>query len=502
MAGNGDFDEGEDSFDDCGCDRLCPGDMLYPGPDEGEGDEQFQAIYLAGFQSNRPMSGVRGADQGFVGEGDGLWARAVAMQQGNTRIVLVSIDTVGYFYDEVLAIRELLADQDLDLLVVSSTHTHEGPDTMGLWGSSLAESGFNPDYRAQLRMTIAAAASEAIENLREVGTMTVGRGDASTTNDDKGILNVSNDLRDPFIVDEAVDVLYFEDTQGNPIVSMVNFASHPESMADEITLATSDYVHALRKTMESGSQWETAPGMAGLDAPCVFFSGALGGMMSPLGVQVTNPDGDTYGGGYSWEKTDSIGQLLGEVGLQAVANGEVVDDPQLQFGAQTFLAEVINDAFKLAFGQGILDREVVMMNNKQYITTEMVVVELGPVRMLTIPGEMLPELAVGGYDQSQMFTDVAEFIDPNNSNPPMVENAPAGPYLKERMGSQYTWLLGLGNDELGYIIPDYDYVLADTLPFLNEAEGDHYEETNSLGPHIAGLVDEQANFLVEFIDWL
>jgi hypothetical protein len=502
VMADGEFTEDVDTFFDCGCDRLCPEDLGYMAADEGEADGVFQASYMAGFGNNRPARGVRRADLGLAGEGDGLWARAIAMQQGNTRVVYVAIDTVGYFYDEVLAIRELLADQDIDWLAVSSTHTHEGPDTMGLWGETIASGGFDDDYRAQLRMAIAQAATEAIADLREVGTLTVGRGDASTTNDDKGILNVSRDSRDPFVIDEAVDVLHFADAQGETIVTMVNFASHPEAMADENTLMTSDYVHALRKTVETGSQWTMAPGVAGVGGPCIFISGALGGMMTPLGVQVTTPDGDTFGGGYSWEKTDAIGQLLGEVALGAIADGEVIDDPRLEFGAQTFLGQVVNDTFKIAFNQGIFQREIVEMDGKQYVTTQMGVIELGPVRMLTVPGELLPELAVGGYDGSQMFTEMADLIDPTNPNPPVLEEAPAGPYLKQRIGSEYTWVIGLGNDELGYIIPNYDFVLADSLPYLNEAEGDHYEETNSLGPHMAGLVDENADFLIEFIDWL
>jgi hypothetical protein len=373
---------------------------------------------------------------------------------------------------------------------------------MGLWGETLFSGGFTDDYRAQLRMAIAQAASEAVADLREVGELRVARGDASTTNDQKGILNVNRDSRDPWVVDEAVDVLYLADTQGETIATLINYASHPEAMADENTLFTSDYIHAVRKTVEQGSSWALAPSKPGLGGTCIFFSGALGGMMTPLGVQVTNPDGDTYGGGYSWEKTDSIGQLIGEVALDAIAEGETIDDPQLEFGAQSILAEVFNDSFKLAFMQGIFQREIVEMNGKQYLTTEMGVLELGPVRMLTVPGELLPELAVGGYDGSQMFTEMADFIDPNNTNPPDVSMAPQGPYLKQRLGSPYTWLLGLGNDELGYIIPNYDFVLSDSLPYLNEAEGDHYEETNSLGPHMADIVDQNADFLVEFIDWL
>ncbi len=256
-------------------------------------------------------------------------------------------------------------------------------------------------------------------------------------------------------------------------------------------------MHALRQTIESGSTWTRAPGKPGLGGPCIFISGALGGMMTPLGVQVTTPDGDTFGGGFSWEKTDSIGQLLGEVALGALAKGETHRAPDLrEFGAQTFRGEVINNSFKLLFEQGIFQREVVEIDGKQYVTTEMGVIELGPVRMLTVPGELLPELAVGGYDGSQMFTDMADLIDPNNPNPPDLGQAPAGPYLKQRIGSPYTWIIGLGNDELGYIIPQYDFELAAENPWVDEADGDHYEETNSLGPDMAAFVNKHADLLM------
>jgi hypothetical protein len=100
-----------------------------------------------------------------------------------------------------------------------------------------------------------------------------------------------------------------------------------------------------------------------------------------------------------------------------------------------------------------------------------------------------------------MHTALADFIDPMNPNPPDVSMAPMAPYLKERIGSTYTWIIGLGNDELGYIVPNYDFKLGFPA-YLSEAEGDHYEETNSIGPHMEGLVFEQGGPLIDFIDWL
>ena len=111
-------------------------------------------------------------------------------------------------------------------------------------------------------------------------------------------------------------------------------------------------------------------------------------------------------------------------------------------------------------------------------------------------GELLPELAIGGYDGSRINAPGVPLIEDGNVNPPDVSKAPEGPYIKERMQSTYPWLIGLANDELGYIIPPYNFELADTMPWVNEAPGDHYEETNSLGPDMAPLVDQWTDYLL------
>ena len=45
------------------------------------------------------------------------------------------------------------------------------------------------------------------------------------------------------------------------------------------------------------------------------------------------------------------------------------------------------------------------------------------------------------------------------------------------------FLFGLTEDFLGYFVPEFDYVLDARSPYLEEAPGDHYEETNSVGVH-------------------
>lgn len=488
----------DDMLLDCGCDQKCPGDPGYTQPDMGEGDGVLQPLFMAGFGHDRPAQAVRGADAGLVGAGDGLWARAITLRQGESTLALVAIDTVGYFNTDVLAVREMLADAGLevDYLIIHATHNHEGPDTMGLWGADLFTSGYDPGYRQQVRETIVEAIAGTFEDMREVASMRVGEVDISTYHGN-GVGNLIRDSRDPWVVDETISAAQLIDGEGVSIATLINFGCHPETLADDNLLVTSDFVHGLRRTVEQGSTWQTAPGKPGLGGPAIYINGAVGGMMTTLGVNVENPDGDQYQSA-SFEKADSVGQLLGEMALDAIAMGEEITGPALRFAAKRFRAGVRNTNFKLMFDLGVLDREVFNgdVPGEEEVETEMALVELGPIQMLTVPGELLPELSIGGYDGSHINAAGKPIVKPDNVNPPKLEEAPQGPYLEDRMGGTYRWIVGLGNDELGYIIPAYDFVLADSMPWVNEAEGNHYEETNSLGPDMAELVDKFADLLI------
>src|SRR5262249_41410515 len=91
-------------------------------------------VYLAGFGHNRKATGVH----------DPLKARAVVLKHDERKIALVSIDVVGFFHPSVRRVREQLAG--FTYVLVSSTHNHEGPDTLGLWGPNAFTSGIDKDY--------------------------------------------------------------------------------------------------------------------------------------------------------------------------------------------------------------------------------------------------------------------------------------------------------------------------------------------------------------------
>jgi hypothetical protein len=488
---------------DCGCDRLCPGDPGYPKKDAGEGNLTLQASWIGGFQTGRAAQGVRGEGVGLpgVGAGDGISARALVLEQGNTTLALVTVDLVGYFNDDVLAVRELLAAQGLavDYVLVHAIHNHEGPDTMGLWGPFTGISGYDDDYRAQVRAAIVEAIVAADGAKQPVEEIVVGEVDVSDYHAN-GVANVINDLRDPFVIDEALGAARLVGAQDQTIASLVSFGNHPETVGADNNLLSADFVHALRRTLEQGSTWTRAPGKPGLAGPCLFINAAVGGMMTPLGAEVVTPDGDAYTA-ESFAKADSVGQLLGEIALDAIDNGDVVLAPRLDLQAQRFKLRVDNSQFNLMFELGIFKREIFEEMGAKFLETEMVLINLGPIQLLSVPGELLPELAIGGYDGSHINAPGKALLDPNNPNPPDLAQAPDGPYLKDKMHGTYRWIVGMGNDELGYIIPAYDFVLGDP-PWTSEAAGDHYEETNSLGVETFAGVDATADLLLAWSKWV
>lgn len=496
---DGSFDPG-DVFLDCGCDRLCPGDEGYVAPDEGEGDEEFQHAFVAGFGSNRAATGVRDGTLGLVGEDDGLSARVLVLDQAQVRVAIIAVDTVGVFRPDVTRIRDRLseAQADVDYVIVHAIHNHEGPDTMGLWGAGPTSSGYDPVYGEQWRASAVEATLEAIDHLEPVSEVRAGSVDASV-DQPGGATNLLRDSRDPWIVDPTVSVLALHGEGPEPIATVIGYGCHPETLSSRNTLYTADFVHGLRRTVEQGSRWRRAPGRQGVGGMALFVNGAVGGMMTTLGVTVTNPDGDTFSAA-SFDKADSIGQILGEAALDALNEATALDDPRLGVMAQTFELPVHNTLYVFGFQAGVIERDYITKDQPPRIRTELGLLELGPLRMLTVPGELLPELAVGGYDGSALHSEVATLLDPDNTHPPDLDAAPQGPYLLERLRPDQgprPWLLGLGNDELGYVIPEYDFVLADA-PYLDEAQGDHYEETNSLGPQTAGLIEAQADALIEY----
>lgn len=101
-----------------------------------------------------------------VGVRDRLWSRAMAIEVGDRRAVIISNDLAGVSQDVTARVRERIqreAGLPPDAVMVHCTHTHSGPTTFALngWGD------VDAPYMEVLPGRLASAALQAVANLQE-----------------------------------------------------------------------------------------------------------------------------------------------------------------------------------------------------------------------------------------------------------------------------------------------------------------------------------------------
>lgn len=365
-------------------------------------------VYLAGFGNNRHAQTVH----------DDLYARALALQEEPVTLVLVALDLIGFFRPDVYEIIQRINSPDL-FIIIASTHTHHGPDTMGLWGPDLKTSGVDATYMLELKQKVESTIRLAIDNLQPA----TGMKSCSLS-----VPGVAKNARNPEIVDQELTVLQFVGENGLPLASLFNFPCHPEILWEHNPHITSDYPGALRREVEARTV-----------APCIFFNGALGGMMTP---DVKD---------HSFEECEQVGVAIASAGLDQLAETAIVSLDSLSLQKSTIWVKLTNILYKLAFRRKLLPDT---RDSRGQIETEVNLIKIGQAWFVTVPGELLPKLGLA--------------LKAN---------------LREA-GSGVVGVIGLANDELGYILPREDF----KYPLNPFSPGSHYEETNSIGKEIGPMI--------------
>jgi hypothetical protein len=372
-----------------------------------------QPIFLAGFQNDRRATAVHSE----------LYARALALRLDEQAFVLVVCDLIGLVRPDVEDIRVALAARGVQAeLVVACTHTHSGPDTIGLWGPGPTVSGVDAAYMAALKQTIVAVAEEALTFCCPVKLR------CATTTLPGYIAN----YRTPGLMDDELTALQFEKPDGEIVATLLNLACHPEVLDETNYLISSDYAGAACQAIEA-----TVGGMA------MHVSGALGGMLSPA---IAQRDADGVA---------AMGRAYAEAGIPALAQAPLADISQMVVRRSVFELPLANPIYTLAQEMGIAR----MRDSRDSVSTTCSYVDLGLVQLICLPGELLPRL---GFE------------------------------LKAALPGPGRMLIGLADDELGYILPDDEFV----TPTDYMQPGQQYEESMSPGPNTGSLVLAAAKKLV------
>ncbi len=456
---------------------------------DGNGNGEWDFTFIAGLGNPRPARDVH----------DPVWARAIVLRWKSTTIAVVSLDLIGYFHGDIEDLRESVADLGIDYVSVSSTHNHEGPDTVGIWGMD----EMWPGWRQDTFDGVGAGAEQAIREAHASmvpAELTANQIEADR-NPGHGICAVQSDGRDPVIYNPFLTVLRFAELGDGPtIATLVNFTSHPESSSDGHQSLSSDWPSWMRTGIEQGID-RGGTVMDGLGGVAVFVNGPLGSQVGPGDVICEDLDGATIEE-HGFPLAECLGWNLAKMSLEAIAEaGPAEAEVPLEVRAEVFELPVENYGYHaMMLGHvfhrydihGFDDTRPAGEDNKPWIWTEVSWIRIGGAQMVGVGGEASPELFLGGYDGSYtpacaaetQGTDLDTMCTPDNTNPPDLAMAPAGPYLRDYMidlGAEYPMLWGVTNDEIGYLIPEFDFVLAHPGAYVTEAPGHHYEETNSVG---------------------
>lgn len=318
---------------------------------------------------------------------DKITTSALSLTKEKDTVILVSIDTVG-LGDSILA--EII-NQAVTLsgnkikpesILISATHTHSGPDLQGLWG------GVSAEYKARAIQSVAQTIVSAYQSKKPsyIYTWT-----AKSTVENRRGWNIVDDSI------SVIDVRAFGNSKR--IATLVNMSAHPTIIDADNRKWSSDYVGALRTTLNQS-----------LNTKTIFINGIVGD---------SQPSTDNVRG---IERAVKFGTDTGKTIAMKSWSGRMLDSTDIDYTQQTFQQKIENPLFLYALKVGILD---LFVDTNNTITTQMGVLSIGcDFKAIVFPGEALTRLGLP---------------------------------MKEALDSKYKMFFGLTTDTLGYFIPHDEF---------------------------------------------
>ncbi|MEE2886491.1 MAG: neutral/alkaline non-lysosomal ceramidase N-terminal domain-containing protein [Planctomycetota bacterium] len=306
-------------------------------------------VYLAGFNLARRSTGVHSS----------LAARVMVLECGGRNFVIVGLDSLGLQRDDAEWIKSALVGIANGDVFLCSSHTHAGPDPVGMWGWYFLTSGREVSYISFVRRRIAEAVSQAKSRLRpaalSLGTVRLPR---------EGIVKNSNR---PGVFNRRVTVLAAKDREnGQPLGALLHLACHPEMMRRRNTLVSSDMVGALC------DQWRGAG-----HGQAVFVNGELGAMVSP-GFHPRGVDGMPL-----------VGKRLLSLCERALATSRPLAGDRIEVRRRDVYMPLETPGLSLGRLTGAIRRELY----SGCIRASVGYLAIGDFEAVCVPGEMEPVLA-------------------------------------------------------------------------------------------------------------
>ena len=364
-----------------------------------------------------PVSGGLGPTQPATEKRGDLTARAVVFQSGETSVAVVSLDLLGF--PSVLADRVRAQTRSIrpENILIGSTHCHSAPDCYAFPDGQGGHTG-NLEYIDTVCTLAAEAINDAIDQLQPASIKT-------GTDEARG--KIAYNYYAPDLYDRRMSVIQAVSRSGDPIMTLVNYAIHPEVLGPGVGILSPDVMGPMYDRIQ-----QQEGGMA------IFMNGAQGGMITADNRDLNRPADPLRGTWHdlrTWDECIRIGNTMADEALRIVEGKPKQENATLHSSWQDVTFPVDSDPLWYVVVNSPLNYP---HEEDRRVTTRINIVNLGNAQILTIPGEALPNI---------------------------------GFYLKRKMRGEHNLLFGLTNDAFGYILtkvdfnsfPRYDYVTRTSL---------------------------------------
>jgi hypothetical protein len=350
--------------------------------------------------------------------------------------------------------------------------------------------GVDTDYMAFLTEKAAGAMKDAIDN------MTAGTMKYAVKELDEDYFNNKNRPSSDSLIQEMARFTFTPDVidETHRETLIVNYSAHPDiaglavDKVDNGRQLSGDYVVHMGKVIEEAGK------------NFMFFNGAIAGIYAGR-----HPASDGVPTERRWNESERIGRELGTIALNLTNSEEVIRanadwdtlnkemeiggehytlwfegweaatekelDPMLNVMISEAKIKVTNPLILLVGKLGLVNYNVYKEGYDYFIFVEVGYMEIGDVKVVMMPGEIVQDLIEGG---SSLFADGS--YSGKDFGIPCIDD----------LFGEDTLCFGLANDASGYVVPDNDYALA--------LSAGHYQEMISLGKYAASSI------MAEFVE--
>jgi hypothetical protein len=326
-----------------------------------------------------PMDGYMARVGVNRGTHDPLLAQVLVLEDTHLRAALVTLDVLGVsaaFTDRLRSSLAAVLHTGPDAIMICASHTHAGPS--GLQNRlSEGESTLNSPLMDLIEARLTNAASSALNRLAPA-RLIFGTGPIDGIGTDRNRL-----LPAP---DPVVTALHFEHLDGTPFAIVFHYACHPTVLSPQLEYSA-DFPGAARRRIRARFP----------NTICLYLNGAAGN----ISTRFTRRS-------QTFDEVDRLGNLLGDHVLALLENPEScstdlataskpVDLPLRKLPAQATYA--FQPSGNPRIDQTRAEGAVIEANmkrafaNRKSVTITLPVLQIGPWKLLGVPGEPFNELA-------------------------------------------------------------------------------------------------------------